>query len=57
VLAVRELFPASEASWRVPTLLLFSGSGMAFGGWLAGAIYDYAGLGLLTPGFVRPRHQ
>jgi MFS family permease len=43
VLAVRELFAASEASWRVPTLLLFSGSGMAFGGWLAGAIYDYAG--------------
>lgn len=43
VFAVRELFPASEASWRVPTLLLFSGSGMAFGGWLAGAIYDYAG--------------
>jgi hypothetical protein len=27
----------------VPTLLLFSGSGMAFGGWLAGAIYDFAG--------------
>jgi hypothetical protein len=43
VLAVRELFPASEASWRVPIVLLFSGSGMAFGGWLAGAIYDYAG--------------
>jgi MFS family permease len=43
VLAVRELFPASEASWRVPTVLLFSGSGMAAGGWLAGAIYDYAG--------------
>jgi hypothetical protein len=43
VLTVRELFPASEASWRVPTLLLFSGSGLAFGGWLAGAIYDYAG--------------
>jgi MFS family permease len=43
VLAVRELFPAAEASWRVPTLLLFSGSGMAAGGWLAGAIYDYAG--------------
>ena len=43
VLAVCELFPASEASWRVPTLLLFSGSGMAFGGWLAGAIYDCAG--------------
>ena len=43
VLAVRELFPAIEASWRVPSVLLFSGSGMAFGGWLAGAIYDYAG--------------
>ncbi len=43
VLAIRELFPASEASWRVPTLLLCSGSGMAAGGWMAGAIYDYAG--------------
>ena len=58
VLAVRELFPASEASWRVPTLLLFSGSGMAFGGWLAGAIYDYAGfyaiaLGIAGRGRVR----
>jgi MFS family permease len=43
VLAVRELFPASEASWRVPSVLLFTGSGMAFGGWLAGAIYDAVG--------------
>jgi MFS family permease len=43
VLAIRELFPASEASWRVPSLLLCSGSGMAFGGWMAGAIYDYVG--------------
>ena len=43
VLAVRELFPASEAAWRVPTLLLFSGSGMAGGGWLAGVIYDRFG--------------
>jgi len=43
VLAIRELFPASEAAWRVPTLLLFSGSGIAAGGWLAGALYDYAG--------------
>ncbi|HWB47469.1 MAG TPA: MFS transporter [Stellaceae bacterium] len=43
VLAVRELFPAAEASWRVPTVLLFSGSGMAFGGWFAGAIYDRVG--------------
>src|SRR5881392_4029336 len=43
VVAIRELFPAAEASWRIPTMLLFSGSGMAAGGWLAGAIYDYAG--------------
>jgi MFS family permease len=43
VLAIRELFPAREASWRVPSVLLFSGSGMAFGGWLAGAIYDRVG--------------
>ena len=43
VLALRELYPSNEASWRVPALLLCSGSGMAAGGWLAGAIYDYAG--------------
>jgi MFS family permease len=43
VLAVRELFPASEASWRIPVMLLFTGSGMAAGGWLAAVIYDHAG--------------
>jgi predicted MFS family arabinose efflux permease len=43
VVAIRELLPAAEASWRIPTLLLFSGTGMAAGGWLAGAIYDFAG--------------
>src|SRR5947208_190450 len=43
VVAIRELFPAAEASWRIPTLLSFSGSGMAAGGWFAGLIYDYAG--------------
>jgi len=43
ILALRELFPASEAAWRIPTLLLCSGSGMAAGGWLAGVIYDQAG--------------
>ena len=43
VLTVREIFPASEASWRIPVVLLFTGSGMAFGGWLAAAIYDHAG--------------
>jgi uncharacterized membrane protein YsdA (DUF1294 family) len=43
VLAVRELYPASQAAWRIPTLLLFTGSGMAMGGWLAGALYDHFG--------------
>lgn len=43
VLSVRALFPAAEASWRVPTTLFVSLSGMAFGGWLAGAIYDGVG--------------
>ena len=43
VLALRELYPASQAAWRIPTLLLFTGSGMALGGWLAGAIYDHFG--------------
>lgn len=43
VLTVRELFPPAEASWRVPSLLLFSGSGMAAGGWLAGWIFDRTG--------------
>jgi MFS family permease len=50
VLAVRELFPASEASWRIPTLLLFSGGGMAAGNWLAGLLYDH--LGFYTPAFA-----
>jgi hypothetical protein len=27
----------------VPAVLLFTGSGMAFGGWFAGAIYDDVG--------------
>ncbi len=43
VLAIRELFPASEAAWRVPMMMLMSGSGMATGGWLAAALYDRFG--------------
>jgi MFS family permease len=50
VLALRELFPASEASWRIPTLLLFSGGGMAAGGWLAGLLYDH--FGYYAPAFA-----
>ncbi|MDN3565837.1 MFS transporter [Paeniroseomonas aquatica] len=43
VLAVRELFPAREAAWRVPALLFLSLSGMAAGAWLAGVLYDAYG--------------
>ena len=43
VLTIRDHYPLSEAHWRVPTLLLFSGSGMATGGWLAGNLYDTYG--------------
>jgi MFS family permease len=43
ILAIRELFPAAEAYWRIPTFLLCSGTGMALGGWLAGALYDHYG--------------
>ncbi len=50
VLAIREMFPASQASWRIPTLLLFSGSGMALGGWLAGVLYDH--FGYYAPAFA-----
>ncbi len=50
VLAVRELFPASEASWRVPVLLFPGLAGMAAGGWLGGALYD--GFGSYAPAFA-----
>jgi MFS family permease len=50
VLAMRELFPAAEASWRIPTVLMFSGGGMALGGWLAGALYDH--FGYYAPAFA-----
>jgi len=43
VLAVRQLFPSSEAAWRVPTLLFTGMSGMAFGSWFGGAVYDHFG--------------
>ena len=43
VLAVRELFPSSQAAWRVPTLLFTGMGGMAFGSWFGGALYDHFG--------------
>jgi MFS family permease len=50
VVAIRELFPSAEASWRVPTLLFTGMSGMAFGGWFAGALYDH--FGFYAPAFA-----
>src|SRR3954469_13871887 len=50
VLAVRELFPAHQAGWRVPVLLCFSGFGMAAGGWFAGVLYDH--FGYYAPAFA-----
>jgi MFS family permease len=41
ILAIRELFPAAQAYWRIPAFLLCSGTGMATGGWLAGVLYDH----------------
>ena len=50
ILASRELFPVGEAYWRIPTLLLCSGTGMATGGWLGGVLYDY--FGFYAPAFA-----
>lgn len=50
VLALRELFPSSEAFWRIPMMLLTSALGMAFGAWLAGALYDH--FGFYAPAFA-----
>lgn len=41
--AVRDLFPASQAAWRMPLTLFTAMGGMAFGSWFAGALYDRFG--------------
>ena len=38
--AIRELYPSGEASWRIPTVLMTAMSGMAFGSWFAGKLFD-----------------
>jgi len=50
VLAIREYFPAREASLAGAGLLLLSGSGMATGTWLAGSMYDH--FGYYAPAFA-----
>jgi len=41
--AIRDLYPSSEASWRIPCVLFAGMSGMAAGSWWAGALYDAYG--------------
>ena len=40
---VRGAFPAKDAGWRIGTVMSFTLFGMAFGGWLSGAIHDWTG--------------
>ena len=37
---IRDLYPSKEASWRIPTVLMTGMSGMAFGSWFAGKLFD-----------------
>lgn len=41
--AIRGLYPSAQASWRIPTVLFTAMSGMAFGSWFGGALYDHFG--------------
>ncbi|HVV81403.1 MAG TPA: MFS transporter [Pseudolabrys sp.] len=43
VVALREHYPAGQAYWRIPTLLMFTAFGMGGGGWIAGVLYDHFG--------------
>jgi MFS family permease len=40
---VREYFPPQEAGVRVGIVIFSTIAGMAFGGWISGAIFDYTG--------------
>jgi MFS family permease len=50
VVALREHYPAGQAYWRIPTLLMFTAFGMGGGGWIAGIMYDY--FGHYSPAFI-----
>jgi MFS family permease len=43
IVSIRDLFPNSEASWRIPLVLFTGMSGMAVGSWFAGRLYDHFG--------------
>lgn len=40
LVAIRDLFPTQEASWRIPTTLLALMTGMALGSWIGGRLFD-----------------
>ncbi len=40
---LRAFFPPKQAGWRISTSFLFTIAGMAFGGWIAGLLYDLTG--------------
>ena len=48
--AVRDVFPSSHASWRMPLTLFAGMSGMAVGSWFAGVLYDQ--FGSYAPAFM-----
>jgi MFS family permease len=49
VVSIRALFPSAEASWRIPLVLFTAMSGMAFGSWFAGRLYNH--FGFYAPAF------
>jgi MFS family permease len=48
--AIRDVFPPSEAAWRMPLTLFTAMSGMAAGSWFAGFLYDH--FGYYAPAFT-----
>lgn len=48
--AVRDLFSAAQASWRIPLTLSTAQIGMAFGAWFAGRLHD--SYGYYAPAFA-----
>ena len=42
-LMIRHWFPSNQIGWRVAVTYLFAATGMALGGWLGGALYDFTG--------------
>ena len=42
-LILRRYFAAGEVGWRLGWVMLFTMLGMAFGGWLAGILFDLTG--------------